>query len=82
MSTSSRFYQNISEEHYSTLLSESNPAGTTNFAQNEYMHSLPVSMGVPTVGFWMTIPSGTIHLSGLVEVEKLDQNANAVREVA
>ena len=24
------------------------------------MHSLPVSMGVPTVGFWMTIPEGFI----------------------
>ena len=41
-----------------TLLSGSNPLGIAN--QNECMHSVPVSMGVPTVGFWMTIPQGFI----------------------
>ena len=27
--------------------------------QNECMMSIPVSMGVPVVGFWMTLPLGT-----------------------
>ena len=30
--------------------------------QNECMLSIPVSMGVPVVGFWMTLPIGEIHI--------------------
>ena len=31
--------------------------------QNECMLALPVSMGVPVVGFWMTLPIGIVHTS-------------------
>ena len=33
--------------------------------QNECMLALPVSMGVPVVAFWVTIPIGIVHLTML-----------------
>ena len=43
----------IRSQHYDVAI--------VDLIQNECMHALPVSMGVPVVGFWMTLPIGMLH---------------------
>ena len=42
----------IRSQHYDVAI--------VDLIQNECMHALPVSMGVPVVGFWMTLPIGML----------------------
>ena len=40
----------IRSQHYDVAI--------VDLIQNECMHALPVSMGVPVIGFWLTLPTG------------------------
>ena len=42
----------IRSQHYDVAI--------VDLIQNECMHALPVSMGVPVVGFWLTLPIGIL----------------------
>ena len=42
----------IRSQHYDVAI--------VDLIQNECMHALPVSMGVPVIGFWLTLPTGML----------------------